>query len=289
MYKKLLEKIIINQESFVPLVFTRKQFNILIKYCDKSLLSKAEKKSFYTSGKKKLDALLLLKSDWKMDFIINGSEHMLTKRLKEGKEVLRKYSQKYSRVFISGSFLFSENFNDIDVFIVQKRGHKEKMVGKLHINCITEKDLKKPIYQSIAKISISNFIILHEIEINRPKLSELMSLYHESVIEFNDKSKHESARSLLFIYCLHCKKQLLDPKELKTEAAGLKLEDLDFFIKELCTTLFSKTYLYVDIHDYIKTLASSIKNIKPNNHLIQYKNTYEELIYGKRRSKAGTA
>ena len=69
----------------------------------------------------------------------------------------------------------------------------------------------------------------------------------------------------------------------------IKLDGLDMMVKGLCKKLFSETYLYVEVHTYIKTLAESISNIKPNKHLIRYKNTYEEMIYGRQRSEAEAA
>ena len=77
--------------------------------------------------------------------------------------------------------------------------------------------------------------------------------------------------------------------ELKEIQEKIKLNNMGILIKELCRKLFSETYLYVEVHTYIKTLIESIRNIKPNLHLIRFKDTYEEMIYGRRRSKAEAA
>ena len=124
----------------------------------------------------------------------------------------------------------------------------------------------------------------------KPTLSETMSAYHEAVIELMKKEKKpDLLRRLIFDYYLFCKNKLLNGKELNDLSKSISLADLDNYVKELCLKLFSRTYLYVEIHDYIKTLKESIGSEKPNEHLIRYKKTYEELIYGKHSAKAEAA
>ena len=164
------------------------------------------------------------------------------------------------------------------------------MAGKRHIIFLAEKKLASHIFQSASLISISNFLMPRKIKKKKPSLSELMGTYHEAVIEhIKREKKPEAMRKLIFDYNLFCKNRLINGKELKAISKKIKLDELDIIIKDLCKKLFSATYLYVEVHTYIKTLVESIDNIKPNKHLIRYRNTYEEMIYGRQRSKAEAA
>jgi len=276
---------------FVPLIFTEKQFNTLRKYYNKTKLSNAEKKALYTSINKKMDALQSLSREQKdIEYYIKGCNEILPDRLIGAKKLLNEYSKKYDRIFIAGSFLFSKDFNDIDIFIIRKRGYKEKWDNNKHIIFLAENRLTNPVFQSASLISVSNFNMPPKIIKKKPSLSGSMTTYHEAITEHMRKEKKpESIRRLMFDYYLFCKNKLLNGKELKILSTKVKLNYLDNIIKEICKELFSETYLYVEMHDYIKTLNQSIKNIKPNNHLIRFKNTYEELIYGRKRSKAEAA
>jgi len=288
MYKNILKIVLQKKELFVPLIFTEKQFNILEKYNNHIKLLNAEKKSLYTSIKRKMEALSSFSREQKdKEYLINNPNKLILGRLAEAKRIIVAYSKKYNKVFIAGSFLFSKEFNDIDIFIIRERGYKEKWDKNKHIIFLSEKRLTNPVFQSASLISISNFILPRKIKKKKPSLSELMTTYHEAVIEYIRKEKKpESMRRLIFEYNLFCKNRIINGKELKEISEKIELDDLGMLIKELCKKLFSKNYLYVEIHTYIKTLKESIKNIRPNAHLIRFKNTYEEIIYGKQRSKA---
>ncbi len=290
MNKNILKIVLRKKELFTPLIFTEKQLNVLRKYNNHIKLSNAEKKSLYTSIKKKIEALDSFSMEQRdKEYFINNATEIIPARLSEAKKLIDSYSKKYRKVFIAGSFLFSKEFNDIDIFIIREKGYKEKWDNNRHMIFLSEKKLANPVFQSASLISASSFIMLREIEKKKLSLSELMTTYHEAVIEYMGKKKPESIRNLIFDYNLFCKNRLLNGKELKEISEKIKLDDLDISIRELCKKLFSTTYLYVEVHTYIKTLEESIKNIKPNEHLIRFRNTYEEMIYGRQRSKAKAA
>ena len=66
-------------------------------------------------------------------------------------------------------------------------------------------------------------------------------------------------------------------------------ETLDNMIKAILRKLFSSSYLYVALHEYIKTLDNAIEKEKNNEHLKRYKSVYEDVIHESRRSKAEAA
>ena len=291
MDKNILKIILRRKESFVPLIFTEKQFNTLSRHHSKIKLSNAEKKALYTSIKKKMEALSLFSREQKdREYYASSPGEIMPLRLAEAKKLIGIYSKKHDKLFIAGSFLFSKEFNDIDIFVIKEKGYKEAWDGNKHVIFLPEKKLTSPIFQSAALISVSNFQIPAKIKKKKPSLSELMATYHEAVIEYiRQEKKPESIRRLVFDHSLFCRNRLLDGKKLKEISEKAGLNELDMLIKELCKKLFSEAYLYVEVHTYIKTLKESIKNIKPNTHLIRFRNTYEEMIYGRQRSKAEAA
>ena len=290
MNENLLKIVLEHEKDFEPLIFTGKQLKVMKKRKEGRQLSNAEKKALYTSIKKKMEALSILKEGEGRKLYIAGYEHIIEGRLEEAEKLVKEYSVKYGKVFIAGSFLFSKNYNDIDIFIIRNKGYKEKWEGNHHLVFVSEKRLEKPIFQSAAKISISTFPIPGKLAKKRPKLSEAMSTYHEAVIECRNKGKkREMIRHLIFDYYLFCKNDVINPKRLQELVKSASLEILDTYIKELCIALFSKNYLYVGIHWYIQTLEEDIKSTKHNKNLIQYKKTYEELLYGRQRSKEAVA
>lgn len=291
MNNNLLKRLLLRENLFVPLIFTRKQFDVMRRYVDKKSLSNAEKKAMYTSISKKIKALnSLYKENEEKEFFIMSRNKIINSRIIEAKELIKQYSKYYDKIFISGSFLFSKEYNDIDIFILVNRGYKEEWDGKRHLIYLTEKKLSQPIFQSAILMSVSNFIISTKMKKIKPKLSELMSTYHESLIEFLRKDKKsEMTRRLIFDYELFCNDNILDPQELKQEIKKININRIDFAAKKLFERLFSKSYLYIELHKYIGTLKKSITVITPNFHLKHFKNKYEELIYGSARNQEATA
>ena len=286
MKDKILKIVLKNESRFVPLVFTKKQFNVMFKLNKGDKLSNAEKKALYTSINKKIDALcsLIIKRD--NEYYINSPSEIIKSRIEETKRLIDKYTVGLNRVFIGGSFLFEKDYNDVDIFIIRKKGYKESWDENHHFIFLPENRLSEPIFQSASLISISNFLIPKLLFKSRPSLSGLMSTYHEAVIErMNKEKKPEMIRRLVFDYYLFCKNEIINGKLLKEYSNKVSLEELDSLIKELLINLFSENYLYIELHEYIKTLQESIKNINPKEHLERFIRTYEGLIYERPENK----
>jgi len=190
---------------------------------------------------------------------------------------------------VGGSFLFKEEYNDIDIFIIIKKGYKEIHEEKLHIIKLTEKKLRNPVFQSAASIAISNFVIPSKIICPKLKIHEIMSAYHEAAIEVMDKQEREMTRFLIFNYYLLMENKLLDGLELKKITESLNIPQLENIVKKLIKKLFANTYVYIALHEYLKSLSAAINAEKSNENLKRYKNLYEEIINETRRSKAEAA
>ncbi|MBI4139947.1 hypothetical protein HY483_03215 [Candidatus Woesearchaeota archaeon] len=282
----ILKRVILNKKQFVPLIFTDKQFLVMQKYFQKKSLTNSERKALYTAITKKIRALESLKSvTTDKEFFVQGNDKILPERFKEAKKIIEELSKENKKIFVSGSFLFSKEYDDIDIFVIREKGYKEVLQGKKHLIFLTEKRLSQPIFQSTIRISISNFLPPKNIDKKKIFLDQLMSTYHEAIIELlRQEEKPESLRRLVFYYELLCNNRLLDPLELNIALKKSEVRDVEFMFKKLSKKLFTKSYLYVKIHEYIKTLKNSIKIINPNVHLTMFKKTYEEIIYGRIKS-----
>ena len=109
----MCEKVIENKSALVPSIFTEKQVALLEKYVKKQKLEPSEKTYIYSTINKKLNSLACLQEE----FYVNGA-NLIPERVEEAKKILKGINRP---AFISGSFLFSEKYNDIDVFIISNR------------------------------------------------------------------------------------------------------------------------------------------------------------------------
>ena len=106
---------------------------------------------------------------------------------------------KDKKAFISGSFLFSEHYEDIDLYIIsnkRKQFHKDK----IHYIFITNSDLSKPLFNSASKFCVSNFLIAANPIISRPNFNELVSSYQIAINEILDNESLKESREIIFQY-----------------------------------------------------------------------------------------
>lgn len=282
MNKKTCKKVIENKKMFVPAIFTERQFEVIRKYTTNDKLTITEKTYLYTSIKKKMQALQLLKEE----FYITGKD-MISKRVEEAKNILSKINEK---AFISGSFLYKENYNDIDIFILSKK-RKQSEKEKRHYIYITEKDLKKPMLASAALYSISNFN-LPKINVPRKRygMDNTIMAYQIAISEHMDNEGFKTLKDLIMEYYLIVKNKVLDSYELsklygEIENSSNAIEKINLMIKELLLFSYSKRYLYDELVKFTKDFPKLINEYIANENLIVYKKVYDEIKSECRRVK----
>ncbi len=275
MNRNLCKKIIENKEKFKAL-FASRQIEIIEKYQNNVQLSNTEKTYFYAIVKKKIEALLLLKED----FHINGQQ-MIPKRIEESKNILRNINKK---AFISGSFLFKEEYNDIDIFVISKK-RRSFFEGKKHYTYITEKDLKKPILNSSLQYCVANFSInIPKPEIKRPEYRDVIFAYQQAIAEILNDEDQKTIRSLVFenflvenvnvpdsytTYLL-----MIDILELPKQK---RIEKVNEITKNLLKKMFSKKYLYREILTLDKQYDNVIAEWKKHDNILIYKEMIKDV------------
>ena len=114
-----------------------------------------------------------------------GKEKIKEDRLELASRYIKRFSRifKNKHVFISGSFLFSEKYTDIDVFVVSKYEKEDYRYRKFHINYLTEDVYASSFFASITGMCVSNRQISRCLIKDAINLDTFISLYQEL---FND-------------------------------------------------------------------------------------------------------
>ncbi len=259
MNQNICKTIINNRFQFIPHLFTEKQVMLMQKYIQHKVLTNTEKTYLYSTIKNKISALQLLKEEW----YITG-KNMIPERIEQAKHILKELNKE--KAFISGSFLFAKDYDDIDIFIVGKR-RKHKQDGKKHFMYITEKNLTHPIYFSCLLYSVSTFPAGKIIPlIKRPEYGELVMVYERAINEILDNDDQKMVRDLLFEYTLQIKKEILDSFSLdktfntiKKMPKKQKIEVVNNMIKEILLHLYSTRYVYDMLSWFVTQLEQNIK------------------------------
>lgn len=276
MDKNICNTVLKQRERFIPLLFTSKQVNLLDRYLNQKSLTNSEKVIIYSVIKRKIEALSLLKEE----FYINGGE-MISPRVESAKKILKELGEE--KAFVSGSFLFKNNYGDIDIYILGRR-RKESHQGKKHFIWITEEDLKKPIFYSAFRYSLSNFSIGEpKLTIQKPKFDDLNLTYQMAINEVLDKSDNKALREIIFAYDLYLFNRILDSfslfkkiQEMKRLKDSDQIDKINLMAKQIILALYSKRYLYDYLCHFLKGLKKDLVNEHYKNLLI-FSEFFEEV------------
>lgn len=274
MNTNICNKILQNRNLFVPGIFTNKQIIILDKYLNKKQLTNTEKTYLYSVIKNKIQALSILNQE----FHIAG-KNMIPARITKAKQILKKLNKK---AFISGSFLYSKKYNDIDIYIISKK-RKQYTQKQKHLIFLTESDLKIPMFASALNYSISNFEAPN-IKINkkRSSLNENILAYQVTIKDILEKQEPKQLRYLLTEYYLIIENKLLDSYELTKKYKKIinsknSIEIINNLFKKIILNSFSHRYIYDILVNFIRKLEKNIKEYSANQNLIIYQKLFNEI------------
>ena len=183
---------------------------------------------------------------------IYGPEHIKKERIKVVEELLNKIPAKYC--LVSGSFLYKEKYNDIDIFVIS-RTKKEipRNTTKVNIHVIDFNNLYSLFYHSIIKSCLAKNILP-----TKP-LKVTIAQYWEVVNEaiptlLNEKDKyHKHIRSLI-LYTEYFKSgSIVDSYELDQKIHNFKNiheiikyinENIPIIIQAKATQSYRKRFFY---------------------------------------------
>lgn len=183
---ELLEQ---NQSLLVPSIFTKKQLELLQKKICEREFTPTEKAYFSRTVTKKLAAINIL-STGEITIFANGEKFMLKERKEEAIKLLKSLERKHKniKILIGGSFLYSKEYNDVDIFLISKYEKEEHKQDRLHFNYLKPEALGSLFFNSLSKISITNFNLNFILPKENIKLEHIISKYQEIMQELSNKA-----------------------------------------------------------------------------------------------------
>lgn len=174
--------------EIVPALFTEHQFRLLEKRFLQKRMSSSEKNEFSRAISRKMKAIYMLLGKEPQGIFAYGKERIRPGRLKKATHHLHLFSRihKGKHVLITGSFLYKEKYNDIDVFVVTKYDKEDYQAGDVHVNYLKEDVYGSLFWESIGKLCISNRPMGQEQATEKADGEKIISLYQEL---FNDIDK----------------------------------------------------------------------------------------------------
>ncbi len=168
------------------------------------------------------------------------NEKMIRERVRWAEDLLNKIPVRYC--FITGSFLYKEKYNDIDVFVISRSKKKLKIDNKkVKITIIDFNDLYSLFYHSISKSCIAKNILPR-----RPlkvTLADFWQVINEAVPTLlNQKNKYHKDIRYLVLYTKYFKSgNVLDTFQLNKRIKGFKsYKQIMEYIKREAPLMISK-------------------------------------------------
>ena len=269
---KLWEKLTVeqlkeNNSLLVPAIFTKRQLGLLQNKLQHKKLSNNEEAYFSRTVSKKLNAISSLTGLGKK-YCISGENEMLPERKKEALKLLRtiERNHKGTKILISGSFLYHKKYNDIDVFLITNYDKEDYWKDGIHYNYLPSDSLGTLFFDSISKISISNFDV-NSIKVKeQPSINNLITKYQEVMQDINQK-KISWLKIDLRDFILECSyadgKVVLNSKQLKHK--------LDLILNH-------KTKMKIIQRMFVSAIANNFPDAKVKKISTDLIKSYKELM-----------
>jgi len=186
------------------------------------------------------------------------NENIIGERLEEANKVLDEIPAKYS--FITGSFLYKENYKDIDVFVVSRTKRKIAISNKkVKITIIDFNDLYSLFNHSVSKSCIAkNLLPKKPLKVT---VSDYWHVINEAVPTLlNEKNKFHKNVRFLVLYTEYFKSgEVLDTFQLSNKINAFKnykdvlkyaMTEVPKIIYEHLTTSYRKRFFYTQASYY---------------------------------------
>lgn len=204
-------------------------------------------------------------------FIYNP-EHIIEERMKEADEILNQISAKHC--FISGSFLYKKDYQDIDIFIIS-RTKKEIKINhpKAKITMIDFNDLYSLFYHSISKTCISkNVLPKKPLKIT---IADYWNVINEAIPTIlNQKNKYHKDIRFLTLYTEYFKnRNILDTYKLNKKISSIRNykqllnlinEEIPTIIRKEIKESYLKRFFYTQAGNYKGYLEYDAQNFLYN-------------------------
>jgi hypothetical protein len=187
---------------------------------------------------------------------------LIEERAKEAERLLQQLPARYC--FITGSFLFKEDYRDIDIFVIS-RSKKEFSVDnkKAKITVIDFNDLYSLFYHSITKSCVAKELL--PMKPLKVTVSDFWSVINEAVPTIlNRKEKYHKDIRFLVLYTEFFRSDaILDTFELDKKIKGFRnYKDILSYIKDNIPAAIKNNIRISYIRRFFYTQAGHYKDIK---------------------------
>jgi len=277
-----LENLETAKNYLIPYIFTENYYNILKASLKGKKLSSNQRYYYNHFIKKKLKGIIEL---MEIDTMVNGREFIRRDRLNKAITLLKKYSRKHKnmKMFISGSFLYNQKYNDIDIFVISKYEKEDYMQGKIHINYLPADVEKKLFFHSIHTISVSNFNPKEKIEEDF-NISDILHLYEVVILLIFQKDNYlQELRDLIVRLEYVSNRVILNSMQLKiiTDKITKSKNSIQVINKYLIAKIinaYNTAVLRRTLSRFIEKNSSPEKGQKIHENWKIYNQTYKEAI-----------
>ncbi|MDO8511620.1 MAG: hypothetical protein Q7S55_05665 [Nanoarchaeota archaeon] len=186
------------------------------------------------------------------------NENLLKERIIQAEKILNQIPAKYC--FITGSFLYKEKYNDIDVFVISRTKKEIKIKNKkVKITIIDFNDLYSLFCHSVSKSCIAkNILSTRQLKVT---FSDYWNVINEAIPTLmNEKDKFNKNVRFLILYTEYFRTgKVLDTYELAEKISQFKdyKEILDYVKNELVEIIrkgmklsYAKRFFYTQAGHY---------------------------------------
>lgn len=189
------------------------------------------------------------------------NERIITERIKLAENLLKQISAKHC--FITGSFLFKERYNDIDIFVIT-RTKKKLMTNnkKARISVIDFNDLHSLFYHSISKSCVSKNIL--PTKPLKATVSDYWQVINEAIPTIlNQRDKYHKDIRFLVLYTEYFKSgEILDTFQLNQKIEQFKnYREILEYVKEDVPQIISMKMRRSYIKRFFYTQAGFYKEL----------------------------
>lgn len=267
------------KDDIIPAIFTEHQFGLIEKKFTNKELTDSEKNEFSRAISKKMKAINHIVN--KEEIFTYGAENIIRERLVVAKKCLKQLSRKFKNkhIIISGSFLYSKKYNDIDVFVISKYDKEDFKIDDFHINYLAENAYNSLFFASLRKLCVSNKELIQK-EVEDANIDTFISLYQEV---FNDLKSNPglikpTLREFLVQSSFIGRMPIPSSMELKEQVDSiLRLKKPE----EIIRSIFVKSVVLSKERNKIKAMKEMIDSYKDiMKEYKQHKSYYLDIIKG---------
>ncbi|MEA2037011.1 MAG: hypothetical protein U9O94_05855 [Nanoarchaeota archaeon] len=266
----------------VPHIFSQNYYNILTAKLKNKKLTENETYYYNHFIKKKLKGMMDLLD---ISYGVNGKEFIRKDRLHKTIALLKKYSRKHKnmKVLIAGSFLYSEHYNDIDLFVISRYDKKDYKEGKVHVNYLPM-DIEKTIFfKSIYAISVSNFRSDSTIE-EQVEIGDIADYYEMTILFIMQKDDYlQELRDLVVKAEYASNNVVLNSMQLKViinriTKSKTPIRVINKYLVAKIINSYSAAIIKRALNQFIEKNSRPEKGKKMHENWIIYNQTYREAL-----------